>query len=80
MIHFIQDHMFQLGEIQFIVLKVVFDAARGADQDVDSIADRFNCTQRVKRMSEHFLMCQTKTVRRVRCCLKLQCRVEQSEE
>lgn len=37
--------MFQLGEIQFIVLKVVFDATRGADQDVDSIADRFNYTE-----------------------------------
>lgn len=42
LVNFIQDHMFQFTEVQFIVLKVVFDATRSSDQNVDSITDGIN--------------------------------------
>lgn len=38
--------MFQFSEVQFIVLNVVFDATRGANQNVDSITDCIDWTKR----------------------------------
>lgn len=67
LIDFIQNHMFQLREVQFIILKVVFDATGGADQDVDSTADRINYTE----SKEDVRACQMS----VSCSLKLQCRI-----
>lgn len=42
LVYFVQNHMFQFGQVQLVILKVVFDATGGADQDVDSVADRLN--------------------------------------
>lgn len=55
LIYFIQNHVFQFREVQFIVLKVVFDASRSSDQDVNSIADRINYAESRKKWSEHLL-------------------------
>lgn len=39
MVYFIQNNMIQLGEVQFIVLDVVFDATGGSNQNINPITD-----------------------------------------
>lgn len=42
LVYFIQDNVFHFGEIEFMVLDVVFYATRGSNQNVDTIANSFD--------------------------------------
>lgn len=44
LVHFIQHHMFQLGQIQFVVLKVVFYSAWGTNKNIDPVANGIHCS------------------------------------